>query len=337
MARNADGGPFEGAECEVKRYAFKVSGKGEGRRLDAYLAARFSDYSRTFIQELIKENAITVNGSPVKPAYIASRGDRVVALVPVRRGEEVPPEDIPLDIVYEDRWIVAINKQADLVVHPSRGHQSGTLVNALVHRFKDLSGASGPLRPGIVHRLDRDTTGVILVVKDESVHEQIARQFEERSTTKEYVAVCEGEVELDSDLIEAPIGRDGRSRQRMAVGGLDAREARTVYEVVQRLDRFTVVRCYPRSGRTHQIRLHMKHIGHPLVADPLYGYRDAIYMSDLAGEEHQPTEAPLLDRQALHARRLTIEHPALGKEMTFEAPLPDDMLRLIEALRQSRH
>lgn len=326
--------PFEDAECELQRYEFKVAGRNQDRRLDAYLAARFSDYSRTFIKALINEGAITVNGRPVKPSYRPSRGDQVRAVVPTRRHEEVPAQDIPLEIIYEDHWIVVVNKPPDLVVHPSRGHQTGTLVNALVHHFEQLSQVSGALRPGIVHRLDRDTSGVILIIKDESVHEAIARQFEERTTDKEYVAVCEGRFDLDADRIDAPIGRHERRQEKMMVEGRRSRQARTIYRVAERYSRFTVVRCYPHSGRTHQIRVHLRYIGHPIVADSLYGHRKAIYLSDITGAEHPPDEEPLLARQALHARRLTIRHPALEREMTFEAPVPPDMMRLIDALRE---
>jgi len=326
--------PLPEAEGEVKRYEFEIAGRNAGRRLDAYLAARFPEYSRTFIQRLIAEDAITINGRPVKPAYTPSEGDRVVALVPVRSGKEVPPEDIPLDILYEDRWIVVVNKPADLVVHPSRGHQTGTLVNALVHHYQELSQVGGPLRAGIVHRLDRDTTGVILVVRDERVHEEIALQFERRETVKEYIAVCEGRIELDGDLIDAPIGKCRRDRLRMAIGGRNAKPAQTVYEVAERPGPFSIVRCFPKSGRTHQIRVHLRYLGHPIVADALYGHRNALYLSDLTGGEHPPTEEPLLERQALHARRLTLRHPALERQMTFEAPLPEDMERAIAALRE---
>jgi 23S rRNA pseudouridine1911/1915/1917 synthase len=321
-------------DVEVKRYEFVVSGHNAGRRLDAYMAARFSEYSRTFIKDLILGNAITVNGHPVKPSYSPAAGDRVVALVPVQRHEEVPPQDIPLDILYEDDWLVVINKPPDLVVHPSKGHQTGTLVNALVYRFRQLSAKNTPLRPGIVHRLDRDTSGVILVIKDDAVHEDIARQFEGRDVTKEYVAICEGRIELDSDVIDAPIGRDRRSREKMAIDHRSGRPARTVYEVVERVGHYTVVRCFPLSGRTHQIRVHLQSIGHPIVADGLYGRRDALYLSDLTGQEHAPDEEPLLGRHALHAHRLTIRHPARGQVMTFEAPLPADMVQLVEALRR---
>ncbi len=326
--------PSDAGDVEIKRFVFEVKGRHEGRRLDTYLAARFADYSRTFIKALIQENRITVNGRPVKPSYSPSRGDVVVADVPMQRRDEVPPEDIPLDIIYEDDWIVVVNKQPDLVVHPSRGHQTGTLVNALVYRFRQLSGVYGPLRPGVVHRLDRDTSGVILVIKDDAVHEEIARQFEEREVTKQYVAICEGRFELDSDLIDGPIGPHARHHDKMAVRQSVGRPAQTIYEVVERLGRFTVVRCSPLTGRTHQLRVHLQSIGHPIVADSVYGRRDALYLSDLTGGEHFPDEEPLLERQALHARRITIRHPRLGREMTFEAPVPDDMMRAIEAMRE---
>jgi len=328
--------PFQellGEGVEVKRYEFDIAGRHTGRRLDAYLAARFAEYSRRFIHDLIREGAITVNGRPVKPSYMPSAGDRVVALVPARAHQGVPPQDIPLELIYEDRWLVVVNKPADLLVHPARGHTTGTLVNALVHHFSELSGSYGPLRPGIVHRLDRDTTGVILVIKDDRVHEQIARQFEDREVEKEYVCIVEGRVELDSDLVDAPIAHDPRNRQKMAVRR-EGKTAQTIYRVAERFQRFSVVRCMPKSGRTHQIRVHMQYIGHPIVADALYGHRDAVFLSDLTGGEHSPDEPPLLERQALHARRLTVYHPGLRERITFEAPVPPDMMRLIDVLRE---
>jgi 23S rRNA pseudouridine1911/1915/1917 synthase len=252
----------------------------------------------------------------------------------MRRHEEVPAEDIPLDIIYEDRWLVVVNKPPDLVVHPSKGHQTGTLVNALVHHFDELSQVYGPLRPGVVHRLDRDTSGVMLVIKDDAVHESIARQFEQRTVSKQYVAVVEGRVELDADLIDAPIGRHRGNREKMAIQPTSGKPAQTVYEVIERLGRYTVVRCMPKTGRTHQIRVHLLYLGHPIVADSLYSGRSALYLSDLTRGEHAPDEEPLIHRQALHARRITIRHPMRDEEMTFEAPLPGDMTRLIEALRE---
>lgn len=320
-------------QITVKTFEFVVGRPPTRGRLDVYLASRFPDYSRTFIKRLIGEGAITVDGRTVKPAHPLQPGSRVTVRVPMMRGEGVEPENIALDIIYEDDWVLVVNKPADMVVHPAKGHYAGTLVNAAAYYCQRLSGRGGPLRPGVVHRLDRDTSGVILLVKDESVHEKIAQQFHARKTRKEYVAVCEGRIELDGDVVDAPIGRHMRAKEKMAVRHDQGKAARTVYEVVERLAGFCVVRCFPESGRTHQIRVHMQHIGHPIVCDSLYGVRDAIYPSDLSGAEHQPSEDPILERQALHARRLTIWHPALKREMSFEAKVPDDIMALVHALR----
>jgi len=329
--------PFDGLASEgveTIRYEFEIREKSAGRRLDAYVAARFPEYSRSFIQALMREGAVTLNGRRVKPSHKPVAGDVVLAFVPTQRHTVVPPQDIPLDVIYEDDSFVVLNKAADMVVHPSKGHSTGTLVNALVFHFQNLSSNCGPLRPGVVHRLDRDTTGAILVIKDDRVHEAIALQFERRETRKEYVCVVEGQPELDGDIIDVPIGHSARDRKKMSVRA-DGKTAQTRYEVAERLGRFAVVRCFPRSGRTHQIRVHMQYIGHPLVCDKLYGRRQTIYASDLTGAEHQPGEPPLIDRQALHARRITIHHPVRNEPMTFEAPMPPDMLRLIEALREA--
>ncbi|MBS3761951.1 MAG: RluA family pseudouridine synthase [Planctomycetes bacterium] len=317
-----------------KKFDFTLKRPPNIDRIDAFLAARFPEYSRTFIQKLIDEGLITVDGEPVKASYTPHRGDTVEAEVPMKVGEVIEPEEMDLDIIYEDEWIIVVNKPWDMVVHPSRGHQTGTLVNAVAYHCENLSEFGGDLRPGIVHRLDRDTTGVILMIKDESIHQDIAKQFEHRETQKEYIAICEGVVELDSDVIDAPIGKHLRDRTRMAIRYDRGKKATTLYEVVQRLGDFTIVRCKPHSGRTHQIRLHMKHVGHPIVSDCAYGYRENIYLSDLTGEEHYPSESPLLSRQALHARRLKIFHPAREEEIEFEAPVPDDMMALVNALRE---
>jgi len=318
---------------EINCYEFTIKNTLPQKRLDSYLAARFPHFSRTFVKKLIAESAITVNGRTVKPSHSPARGDRVLCRIPTVPSETVSPEDIPLDIIYEDQWLLVVNKPPDLVVHPSKGHQRGTLINALLYHCQKLSSEGGPLRPGIVHRLDRDTSGVMVVVKDESVHQELARQFHDREVTKEYLAICEGRIELDSDLIDAPLGPHLRDKEKVAVRHDVGKKASTTYEVVERLGDFTIVRCFPHTGRTHQIRVHLQHIGHPIVADPLYGHRDAIYLSELTGTESRPSEEPLLERQALHARRLTIYHPALRKKMTFEVEVPADMMRLIRALR----
>ncbi len=327
MTENAD------QKVRIRTYYINVGVAPKTARLDAYLSSRFPDYSRTFIKKLIKNGRIKVGGSPVKPSYSPADGDRIVARVPTLKHESIEPEKIDLDIIYEDEWILVINKPFDMVVHPSRGHQSGTLVNAAAYHCKNLSTCGGGLRPGIVHRLDRDTTGVIVMVKDDSIHEGIAKQFEERTVEKEYVAICEGEVELDADMIDAPIGKHTRAKEKMAVRYDCGKPARTAYEVIERIGNISVVRCLPVSGRTHQIRVHMRFIGHPLVCDPLYGRGGAIFRSDLTGEDHYPSEQPVMGRHALHARHIELYHPGQRKKMSFQAPLPQDMENLIELLR----
>jgi 23S rRNA pseudouridine1911/1915/1917 synthase len=259
-----------------------------------------------------------------------------VARIPLLLSERVEPEDIPLDIIYEDDWLIVVNKPSDMVVHPAKGHRTGTLVNAVAWHCRQLSLRGGELRAGIVHRLDRDTTGVILLIKDERVHERIARQFEHRQVKKQYIAICEGVPELDGDVIDAPIGPHPRQVERMAVRHDVGKAARTRYEVVERLAGFAVVRCFPETGRTHQIRVHLLHVGHPIVCDSAYGRRECIYPSDLTGGKSDPSQQPLLTRQALHARRLSLHHPALDRDICFEAPVPDDMMALIEALRAGK-
>ena len=333
-ATNAcDGRLMSEEEITVETFEFVVSHPPTRGRIDAYLASRFPDYSRTFIKKLIEEGGITVDGRAVKPSHALQVGAHVAVRVPMMRGGGLEPENIALEIIYEDDWILVVNKPPDMVVHPAKGHLAGTLVNAAAYHCQQLSGQGGPLRPGVVHRLDRDTSGVILLVKDESVHQRLAHQFLSRKTKKEYLAICEGRIELDGDVVDAPIGRHARAKDKMAVRHDEGKTARTTYEVVERLGEFSVVRCFPESGRTHQIRVHMHHIGHPIVCDSLYGVRDAIYMSDLTGAEHQPSEEPILERQALHARRLTIWHPVLKRLMCFEAKVPDDMVALARALR----
>ncbi len=318
---------------EVKTYQFTIRSAPGSRRLDVHLAARLPDYSRTFIKRLMAEGAVTVNGATAKPSHTPRPGDRIVACIPLLLTGNVEPEDIPLDIIYEDDWLIVVNKPADMVVHPARGHRTGTLVNAVAWHCKQLSLRGGELRAGIVHRLDRDTTGVILLVKDERVHERIARQFEHRSVKKQYIAICEGVPELDGDVIDVPIGPHPRQVEKMAVRHDVGRTARTRYAVVERLTGFAVVRCFPETGRTHQIRVHLLSVGHPIVCDSAYGRRDRIYPSDLTGGKSDPSQQPLLARQALHARRLSLHHPALDRDICFEAPVPDDMMALIEALR----
>jgi len=306
----------------------KVEPEIAGRRLDQYLAKQFSDYSRTVIQSAIKAQTILVNALPVKPSYKICDGDEITISFPRPEGPEIPPEDIPLEILYEDEWFVAINKSPGLVVHPARGHQTGTLVNALVHHFShNLADTGDPLRPGILHRLDRFTSGVIIVAKEDRALHLLARQWQERTVRKEYWCLVEGTVEFDEDIVDAPIGMHPRNRKKMAINER-GRESQTRYQVVQRFGKFCEVQAFPRTGRTHQIRVHMLSIGHPLVCDELYGRRKKLMPADLG----QTSDQPLLERLALHARRLTLKHPMRDEEMTIEAPLPEDLAQALKAM-----
>jgi 23S rRNA pseudouridine1911/1915/1917 synthase len=308
-----------------------------GRRLDKYLAARLTQYSRSFLQRLIRDGAVKVDSRAVKASYSIHKGDAIILEIPVIEEEHLRPEDIPLDIVYEDEYLMLINKPPDMVVHPAPGHMSGTLVNALLFHCKKLSQLGGYYKAGIVHRLDRDTSGIMLVIKSDMVHEDIARQFERRRVHKEYLALVEGDVELDSDQIELPIGRHKKDRLKMSIRhDKEGKEASSIYEVQERFGDFTLVKVMPRTGRTHQIRVHMKAIGHPIVADADYNTRDCLYVWEITGGPPRPDESPVLERQALHACRLEFFHPVLKKRVTFQAELPEDMQRVLRLLRERK-
>jgi len=305
----------------------------EGKvRLDKFLAGRLPDVSRSAVQRLLTEGQITVNGEPVKASYKVQQGDQVVVHLPHPQDAELLAQEIPLDIVYEDQHLLVVNKPAGMVVHPAPGHPEGTLVNALLAYAPELAaGRAGrdqdDGRPGIVHRLDRDTSGLILVARNEKVRRALQRQFQERQVTKAYLALLDGHLQPAWGRIEAAIGRDPNHRQRMAVlaGG---REAITEYHVLEQFahevgpaaGRFSLVEAQPHTGRTHQIRVHFSSIGHPVVADPVYGRR----------------RCPLpLDRQFLHAWRLAFQHPVARKRVDLEAPLPPDLEQVLALLRTS--
>ncbi|NOZ20386.1 MAG: RluA family pseudouridine synthase [Planctomycetes bacterium] len=306
-----------------------------GRRLDAFLAQRFPDYSRVLIQKLIDAGLVTVNGQAVKRKYEVKKGDHIELSLPEIEEDRIEPEDIPLDIIYEDDHILLVNKPVDMVVHPARGHAGGTFVNALAFHCRNLSDESGPLRPGIVHRLDRDTTGVMLAAKTNEAHRNLRIQFEKREVQKEYWAVVEREMELDSDVIRKPIGRHPTAREKMAIRR-DGRASETAYEVIERFRGYTLVRALPKTGRTHQIRVHFRSINHPIVADPDYSRSGECTLSQLQTKPPEEGEVPIIERQALHARRIGFTHPIDNTWVEFEAPLPKDMTDLIEALRTYR-
>ena len=325
-----------------------VKKKYFSKRIDKYLVSRLQDYSRSYIQKLIKEEAVKVNNVAVKNSYEIKLQDVISIQLPVTNDDHITPEDIPLNVIYEDEYLMVLNKSPDTVVHPARGHASGTLVNALAFHCNNLSSLNGPLRPGIVHRLDRDTSGAILVVKDEKVHKHLALQFEKREIKKEYLAVVKGETELDSDKIDLPIGKDKRDRKKMAIRHDNGKNAVSIFEVLERFPGFTLVKVFLETGRTHQIRVHMKTIGHPVIADSAYSNSEACYIEDLMEpvlnkDIHnlaKKTELcnnvadPIIERQALHAYKIGFIHPVTNEAMEFTADIPEDMCNLITNLRK---
>lgn len=315
-----------------------VKVKAEGMRIDHYLPIFFPDFSRSEFQDWIKSGAITVNGKPTKPSYKVRSDDKLHVEFPEPTHDLPQPEDIPLDVLYEDEWLALINKPFNMVVHPAKGNWSGTLVNALQYRFKDqLSGTNGHLRPGIVHRLDKDTSGVILIAKEESTHRECGMQFESRKVFKEYVAITIGELDRDSDYIEGAMKMHPHDRLRMIVStDEDAKPALSYYEVMERFRGFTLVKVQPRTGRTHQIRVHLQYAGCPVIADKLYGHRDHFKLSDVIPNTPADKDEILISRQALHAFRLRFKHPKKGTWLEVEAPLPSDMRKTLEVLRANR-
>jgi 23S rRNA pseudouridine1911/1915/1917 synthase len=304
------------------------------RRIDKYLHGRFGDFSRVMIQEIIKAGGVKVNGKRVKPSFKLSAGDKIDLLLPEPPSKEILPEDIPLDIIYEDEDVIVLNKQADLIVHPARSNTHGTLVNALAFYSDKLSSGLGEFRPGIVHRLDRDTTGVMVVTKNDSAQWKIAKQFEHRQIEKTYLAVVHGTPDLTADRISAPLGMHPRIREKYAIRPEIGKEAITFYEVVESFRGFSLVRLNPKTGRTHQIRVHLSYIKHPIVGDDMYGGK-VVYPWQLADTE-PAAQDPVIDRCALHASTLEFKHPTRGKMVKFEAPLPEDMQNLLKMLRKYR-
>jgi 23S rRNA pseudouridine1911/1915/1917 synthase len=311
----------------------------EGTRLDQYLVGSFADLSRSAVQRVIDEGGVTVNGKPTKPSYKVRHGD-FIRIVPPPPSHPLPaPEDIPLDVLYEDDWLAVVNKPPDMVVHPAKGHWSGTLVNALRFRFDALSTEFGDYRPGVVHRLDRDTSGAILIAKRDAAHRDLSMQFEKRKIFKEYVAITAGVLDRDSDYVEARIAHHPHDRVKMAVAeddDDDAKEACSYYEVIERFRGYTFCRIQPRTGRTHQIRVHLASVGCPVLADKVYSGRDAFRLSDLVRGLDPAADETLLHRQALHAFRLRFRHPNDGRIVEAEAPLPADMRGALDALRRWR-
>ncbi|MCF8721318.1 RluA family pseudouridine synthase [Nitrospina gracilis] len=299
----------------MEHFEYDIDPACAAKRLDVFLTEVQSDISRSYIQKLIDSGRVVVNGSVSKSNYKVKTGDRVELTVPDPEPLDVRPEAIPLDIVYEDASLIVVNKPPGMVVHPAPGHSTGTLVNALLHHCRDLTGIGGVARPGIVHRLDKDTSGLVLVAKTAAALENLSAQFKERQVKKVYLALVKGRVEPASGWIDAPIGRHRVHRKKMALneGG---REAQTYYAVEKQFREYALVRVEPKTGRTHQIRVHLASIGCPILGDRLYGH--------LRG-----ASVPRLERQALHAYRLEVTHPESGERVQWEAPLPEDLTRVL--------
>jgi len=292
-----------------------------GLRLDRALADRFPDRSRTIVSAWIEDGRVTVDGRVLAGRTKVRGGERVTVDVPPPRPTTLVPEDRPLTVIHEDATLLVIDKPSGLTVHPGSGQRDGTLANALVHRLRDLPTPGGADRPGIVHRLDKDTSGVMVVAKTEAAHRALTRQFASREVHKEYVAVVHGRVEGERGRIDLPIGRSTAGRTKMAVRPEGGRHAVTEWAVEERLPRHTVVRCFPVTGRTHQLRVHWLSQRHPIVHDPVYGWASAAG-DDVAG------------RLLLHAHRISFAHPGTGEPLSFEAPLPPAFLAALEALRR---
>ena len=322
----------------IRRFEFTYrKDSGGTKRLDQFLVGLIGQRSRSDIQRIIEGGGVTVNEQPGKSNRKIRPGDRIVVEVKDAPDPAGVPEDIPLTFLYEDEFMAVIDKPADMIVHPGRGKDNwhGTLVNALQFHFDNkLSHVGGPGRPGIVHRLDRDTTGVIVVAKDDLAHRNLALQFENRQVEKEYLAICYGVPDRDADYIDKKIGRHPGVREKMAIrpNDPDARDAVTFYEVVERFKKHSLIRCKPKTGRTHQLRVHLDAIGLPIVADKPYSGRSVMTMGEIVPNADEPEE-PLISRQALHAHRLKIRHPRIHDWMEFVAPIPPDMERVLTLLR----
>lgn len=315
-----------------------VEARAHGWRIDHYLVRLYSNFSRAAFQRVIEADGVLVNGLPVKMSRRLRVNDCIEFQLPETPDRTLPAEDIPLDILYDDDSLIVINKSANMIVHPGRGNYLGTLAGALQYHFDKLSDVAGKLRAGIVHRLDRDTSGVLVVAKDNTVHHHLSRQFEERTVEKEYRAITWGEISFDRDYIETHVRVSNRNRERMMVcpEGGNSRHAATFYEVIERFRGFSFVRLCPQTGRTHQLRVHLHHLGHPIVADRLYEGNSALMLSDLVDNLPEDQDEALISRQALHALKLGFDHPVTGERMEFEAPLPPDFVRALDAIRQHR-
>ena len=294
----------------------------KGQRLDVFVVERFPELSRSHVQKLIEQGNVLVDGTVRKANYKLRGGEAVQVTVPQAEPISVEPEDIPLDILYEDKDIIVVNKARGMVVHPASGVYTGTLVNALLFHCQDLSGINGEIRPGIVHRLDKDTSGVMVCAKNDTAHLDLAEQIRTKTAHRTYWAIVHGNIKEEAGIIKGDIGRHPTDRKKMAIVRENGKPAVTHFKVLERFGEYTLVECQLETGRTHQIRVHMTSIGHPLINDPKYGPKKS---SPFA-----------INGQALHSLQLTLTHPVTKEEMTFTAPLPTDMEKILTGLRNKR-
>lgn len=304
----------------MDEFRFNVSEEMEGERIDKYISSLIDTLSRSYIQKLIKDGSVSVNGIPVKANYRMRAEDDIMFFLPKAVEPDIEAENIPLSILYEDEDLLFINKPKGMVVHPAAGHYSGTVVNAVLYHCKGrLSGINGVMRPGIVHRIDKDTTGSLVICKNDAAHSNVAMQLKEHTITRKYRALVHGILKEDEGTIDTPIGRHPTERKKMATGIAGGREAVTHYMVLQRYEGYTYVECTLETGRTHQIRVHMTSIGHPLLGDEVYGCRKSPFH---------------LNGQTLHAMTLGLKHPRDGHYLEVEAPLPEYFTHLLTILKK---
>lgn len=299
----------------------EFSAERDGERLDVFLARmaiQGDPLSRSRIQKLITDGNVTVDGKPAKASLRLAAGAVVTVELPEPEATDIAPENIPLDILYEDEDVIVVNKARGMVVHPAAGVSSGTLVNALLAHCKDLSGINGALRPGIVHRLDKDTSGVMIAAKNDTAHRSLAEQIQEKTAKRVYWAILTGNIREEEGVIHGAIGRNPKDRQKMAVVRENGKDATTNFRVLERFGAYTLAECRLMTGRTHQIRVHMAYIGHPVLGDPKYGAKKCPFS---------------IEGQALHSKTLMFTHPRTGEKMEFEAPLPEDMQIILDELR----
>ena len=311
-------------------FSFFVSAQDQGKRLDQFLAGTDLNLSRSQAKKLVEERMILLNGAPTKPGAHMKTGDQVTGTLPRPKPLSLEPEPLPLSVLYEDSSIIVVDKPPGMVVHPAPGNPSGTLVNALIHYCKDLAGINGVLRLGIVHRLDKETSGAMVVAKDDASYHQLTRQFKDRTVKKDYLAIARGKFNREEGSIDLAIGRHPRERKRMSTRARRGRPAVTRWKVVERFDGLTLLEIFPETGRTHQIRVHLSTMGHPLLGDPLYGKRGGIEDPALRGCPQR------LKRQALHAYRLSFIHPRTEERVEFISPLPQDMKDILDWLRSQK-